>query len=277
MRNRYAISSPDSVDWGNPINWSHPLKSGLISWWRAVPNRLGFGTTKWRDMVQKTSNHGTVTGLSGGTSWTGPKARRGGWGSFTLDGVDDFVTVSNLDRNTFSFLAWIRRTTAVASDRLILARTNGGWGIVWDASDKVIFTKVGISNATSTGSLSAGTEWRHLAITYDGATTRYYFDGLLDSEPAYAVTFDSSGGVYDIGSRNGDQFLTASIDDLLFYNRVVSAAEVWSIRQLSQQFYPGAFNRISMTEYAPAGGISELINGGLVNQHGLVNGELVAA
>jgi hypothetical protein len=76
------------------------------------------------------------------------------------------------------------------------------------------------------------TQWVHVATTYDGVTARVYVAG----QPKAAVAkIGSTSALADhslfIAAENDDAVgvlngLSATIDDVLFYNRVLSAGEI---------------------------------------------------
>ena len=105
---------------------------------------------------------------------------------------------------------------------------NGGWGVLFATDNTVRLTLVGVSNVASVGTI-ADTEWHHIAVTYDASMACFYFDGNQDSCIAYAVTFNSSGGDYTIGSRGASEFFDGLIDEVEFFSSAVSAADIKAI------------------------------------------------
>jgi len=111
----------------------------LVSWWPADGNS--------NDIVG--SKNGTLQ--SGATFAAGQVGQ-----AFSLDGVNDFVLVPNLDAPSLTFDAWIKRarTGALGNlDRLLVSVNNNGWG-VYLTNDELRFGLVGVSEVASTGTIA---------------------------------------------------------------------------------------------------------------------------
>ena len=83
--------------------------------------------------------------------------------------------------------------------------------------------------AIDTSQILAGTGWRHVAATYDGASKELavYIDGEIAGREVFsnALVFASSNTY--LGSFDGSaRFLDGSIDDARVYDRVLSADEI---------------------------------------------------
>lgn len=81
-----SLNSFDSVDWGNPVNWSHSLNRGLLAWWLVAPNRQGWKSYRLRDLCRR--YHGTLTNMPNGSCWVG---NHFGVPSLLYDDTDDYV------------------------------------------------------------------------------------------------------------------------------------------------------------------------------------------
>jgi hypothetical protein len=68
--------------------------------------------------------------------------------------------------------------------------------------------------------------WHHLAITWDGQTVTGYLDGQPSTSNAgTALTIDPSMPL-SIGMQGGLDGLVGDLDELAYYNRALSPAEV---------------------------------------------------
>ncbi len=202
--------------------FKQPTKNGLVGYWSFDDA----SSTKATDSSGN-GNTGTLTNMAfpatASSGWTINGKR--GYG-LAFDGTDDYVTLPNLDYNSLTFSAWIKRgrTSAGNFDRLLMSVNSNGWGVYMDSNNTIGFTKVAVSNTNSSGTIT-DTNWHHVVVTYDGANSRYYIDGVLDSSPSYAVSF-SGGGSYTIGSRGTGEYFQGKIDEVRIYNRALSATEV---------------------------------------------------
>jgi hypothetical protein len=87
-----------------------------------------------------------------------------------------------------------------------------------------------LSDHTDPGYLpAAGTGWIHVTMTYDGATYKAYKDGILVETNAVAVT--TVPGPHLLLGRSGSTYYTGQMDDVIIYNRVVTATEVTQLFQ----------------------------------------------
>lgn len=155
-----------------------------------------------------------------------------------FDGANDYISVPNLDYNTLSFSTWIRkgRTSSGSNDRLLLSVSNNGWGVGFNSNGTLFFTKVGVSNVNSTAGVT-DFDWHQVVVTYNGSQACFYIDGVQSNCAAHAVTFNSSGGNYTIGSRGTGEYFQGTMDEVAVWNRTLHADEV-------KQLYRRGANRI---------------------------------
>lgn len=237
-----------SVDWTNPINWSHPLNRGLVSLWLNVPHWQG--GTVLRDLAKR--NNGTLTSMDPPNDWVGPQGRIGGWGALDFDGSNDRVDVGNPGSlnitGTYTLSAMIRPDT-VTSDRGIVGKHDAsiqGYFLQQVNADLRAFNNSSGAGAfVVASSVLAIGNWYHVASTWDGADLKIYVDG---KEVASAT---SAGD--DPATHSSNAFVGALldavwpfdglIDDVRVHNVPWSPAEVAEYFRLSQQFYPGILNR----------------------------------
>ena len=135
--------------------------------------------------------------------------------------------------------AWTRPTTLLNGtfSEVVMYGANGaatGWGFGMDASGglpngrmfildtagDMVYAKPHILNI-----------WRHLCATYDGATEQLYLDGTVVASKNLALNTTAGSIVIGRGIFGpGDNF-NGDIDDVRFYNRVLSAAEIRALQQ----------------------------------------------
>lgn len=78
--------------------------------------------------------------------------------------------------------------------------------------------------------VALGTGWNHFVMTYDGTNVRGYLNGALVAGPT-AASGNGTGSVTDIFNVVGDPTNAVQFDDVAFFNRVLTAAEVLSLYQ----------------------------------------------
>jgi hypothetical protein len=171
-------------------------------------------------------NPGTI---SGATRTTG---RYGGGLSF--DGVNDWVTVADansLDLNRMTLEAWVR-PNALANWRTVLLKEQAGqlaYALYASADNGRpsghVFTTGDI--ALQGPSVLGLTTWTHLAMTWDGSTTRLYVNGSQVASAALAGNAVASNLPLRIGGNSvWGEWFNGVIDEVRVYNRPLSAAEI---------------------------------------------------
>ncbi len=102
------------------------------------------------------------------------------------------------------------------------ANDNTYFGFTVDNTSVKLF---GWVNPSTTAQTYTTGQWYHYAVTYDGATTYIYRNGILVLSEAKA--WSTSGTALSIGLLNtGAYQMNAEIDDYQIYNRVLSNTEV---------------------------------------------------
>lgn len=146
-----------------------------------------------------------------------------------FDGADDYFEVDHvLDpaAGSFSTALWFNLTDYDAN-RPILGQINGtGTGRSWFGigTGGRLSTYLGGTYVPSASTLTPG-QWHHAALSYDGTTLNLYLDGQL--EASESKTMESSNGEMLIGAnKNFGAFFKGTIDELVLYNRTLSASEV---------------------------------------------------
>jgi hypothetical protein len=148
-------------------------------------------------------------------------------GGLQLDGVDDAVelpmTESLTFSNAFTVEAWIAPTT--------LGHERSLW---WTPAAMLTLraegtlVPVAILTSGQVGFVSSVTvplnSWSHVAMTYDGSMLRLYINGTdAGSRPA---TGTLAPAWQEAGILGGDSAFAGTIDELRFYRRALSLAEI---------------------------------------------------
>jgi len=83
------------------------------------------------------------------------------------------------------------------------------------------------------GPASADNQWHHLVVTYDGANIRLYKDGVFDKVLKFTGSFAQYLAKYCVGYHpNQTGYWKGYLDDLRFYNRVLTSSEVQQLASL---------------------------------------------
>ncbi len=253
-----------------PVNPAHPLARGLAGCWL-----LNEGAGR---VVHDAAGHHRDGSFSGGPIWSASRFGR----AIDLDGTDDWISMGDcLDLGTddVTVLAIVNYSAANQPDLWSSTRYGAivgkghldgagrGYGLAVNTGNKVqwqIRNQSTAFSAVSDNALNDG-QW-HLAIGVcdrdDSTGVRLYIDGVLQSTPADATTFngiDLSGSrAFAIGSRQdetgGGWFwdFTGSIAMVCVWKRVLAEAE---IRRLQQNPFEMLARRGSIAVLAPSTGV----------------------
>ncbi|MBS3072835.1 LamG domain-containing protein [Candidatus Pacearchaeota archaeon] len=162
-------------------------------------------------------------------------------GAAIFDGVNDelalYGSASNVNRNKFSFSAWVKvdvskdgnRRTIVEFSKdggkrrglAISANANNGKPVITYGDD--------IGKYVNTADLRDG-QWHHLVFTYDEITPKFYLDGVLQSlapeeigAPSGIQTSISVGKSLIDGNPN---YFKGAIDEVRIYNQALTQQQV---------------------------------------------------
>jgi hypothetical protein len=166
-------------------------------------------------------------------------------GALSFDGVNDWVTVpdttgSPLDLTTGVTLeAWVKPETLNGWDTAILKERGAGnlsyalyahdGAPVGGAAAPAGYVRaLGVDQAVRDDAPLAIGEWSHIAMTYDGATMRFYVNGTLVASRSQTGNVAVGNGALRIGGNNvfAGEFFRGLIDEVRVYNRALSAAEI---------------------------------------------------
>jgi hypothetical protein len=180
------------------------------------------------------NSSGRVTGVrlaSGG--------RLNGCCEFT--GKDSFVQVPSappLESERVTVGLWLKTDKSEWPERTLVEKQGGaGYALrLQTGKDKERRGKLRatVGNADCVSDMTvADNAWHHAAVTYDGATVRFYVDGVLQKQTAaWRGRVDTKGADLMLGmsrtqsSKNKDIAFEGLLDEVLVFDRALSEAEV---------------------------------------------------
>jgi len=238
-----------AIHLGDPNTVS--LTNGLVGYWPFDGQVTSWTSNTTRD-ISGNGNTGSFVALSTTTS---PVAGEIGH-ALKFNGISSNVSVnSNLGfTNRFTFAAWVRFNDLTDWQTLIGQDTSS-----WSGGNATFYLQksgngpncgrladtLGIAlgidalscpvTAYSNTSVVTG-RWYHAVGTYDGATLKFYQDGVLASSTATAITMGSQVAPLLIGAgyyaNSKVDFVNGLIDDVRVYNRALTAGEVAQLYHL---------------------------------------------
>jgi hypothetical protein len=180
---------------------------------------------------------------TGGTL-VGPTYSSSNSGSFTFDGVDDYINIPYpaglRTGSAITLCLWAKWTTVGTDTSTIQVLVDNNYqtspSIGFEIQDRPDLGKVlewgaqpgaGITRCTSTFQVGDGT-WRHITGTNDGTTSILYVDGVQSGLARTAAGIGDSQpninlGRWDFGNNRN---LNGNISNFMIYNRALSAQEV---------------------------------------------------
>ena len=184
------------------------------------------------DDTSGNSNDGTVTGAT---------LVSGKFGQcYDFDGSNDYITVAHsaeLDATSaVSIALWIYVEDFGAWSGIVCKGTNTlnyGLNQAADGSGKLQFFSGGspwTSYVQSTAVVPTG-EWKHVAVTWDAGTVKFFIDGSLDSTHSVAWSLSTNSEALIIGADfpGASQYFNGKIDELALWTRVLSPTEITDI------------------------------------------------
>ena len=204
--------------------------SGLIAHWKFDE---GSGTTAY-------DSAGDNDGAIYGAQWIASPID----GALSFDGVGDYVNCSNdisLDfTDAITIGAWVKRPN-FGSDGLIAGKTNGdsrvaGYSLFsyTDGLEFNFYSGAWPWQRTTPRVTISANEWHHVVGTFDGNNAYLYVDGNESASLAYSGTIAAATGYsFHISFwRPGlPEYFNGSIDEVVVYNRALSAEEVQQLYQ----------------------------------------------
>lgn len=181
-------------------------------------------------------NRGALTNMDPATDWV----VSGQQYALDLDGSNDYINCGsaaplNLTRMTIA--AWLKSSGSSGEPAIIgkgsysgsgyhLVHSGGGGnvnGIYFHLQGNFV-----LSTSTLNDSL-----WHFIAASYDGATMRLYWDGVLENSSAVSATASASGTNFEMGRRPGSSpYYAGQIAEAMVFDRPLSRG---AIRQLAQR------------------------------------------
>lgn len=209
-----------------PYAWSvsPPALSGTAAWW---PGEEGAA-----EVIV-----GNSGALMNGVSFDAGQVGR----ALSFDGVDDFMQVGDqsvLRPAQITLEVWVRPASATPpGDRVILAKTTNpaaptdGYGLIQRSGGSTVRFWINRPSAVLLTSdfvdapLTVGV-WNHVVATYDGAVLKLFVNGAQVASKLFIIPINHSDkSLVFGGSSAGGTAWNGALDEIMIYNRALSAAE----------------------------------------------------
>ena len=208
---------------------ANSLSNGLVGFWKMEE---GSGNT-FLD-ISGNGNHANIQN-SDGINWIDGQVGKGvrlPSNSGRFGSVSHNATLAFT--NAVSITAWIR-PEEISTKRVMTKGTNGFELGIFN-NEKIEFRLNRAANGTSYRLLSNssypsdGTEWIHVAATFDGTKSTIYINGIEDNSVIYSpFEFINSSSDLQIGARGGIDRWLGGMDEVRLYNRALTNNEITAI------------------------------------------------
>ncbi len=202
----------------------------------AAPRTIPPGAALWLQMDDAPANGATDSAGAHAVTCTGacPALVPGVYGSaYRFNGAQRLETPDAPELRpgqAFTLAAWVKLDALPSAIYgtpacKVLDATEASFCLSIRMNGKPTYYTTGNNTAEAAGTMVVG-EWHHLAMTWDGATKKGYLDGALYATQAIA-TINASAQPFVVGAFQVDTYrVPGAIDDLVFYNRVLSTTEL---------------------------------------------------
>ena len=193
--------------------------------------------------VSGTENNGVITGAGHVVGKIG--------NALYFDGIGDFVDVADDVSlhpllESFSISFWFKSKPVVAAVFMLSKGGGGGEGYEIFLSVTARITTSFRDNATRATTISTtggydDSEWHHVVSVHDNSSnkTLLYVDGIYNSISALATANTINNiNILTIGafSGGGSNFFNGEIDEVMLYNRVLTAKEILEYYNLTKNY-----------------------------------------
>jgi hypothetical protein len=252
------VEATDVGNWGSDISAFIDFDNSLKGWWRMDEIDGSGNPLDYSDY----NNHGTRANGA-------VQAEEGALGKgFEFDGIDDYVDCGGSSSlniiGDLTISTWVYMKDAM-SYPFILGKPNGAndWGYLFQFDADSRRVNLYLEDANQEWTTEADTavtlnQWTHLAVTYDGTTIQYYFNGAPDGTKSAAVggSIKSNTASVLIGKRSDGFPFKGTIDDVMIFDRVLSVNEIAELyadsptKSLSESFSDLDFGGHTFNAYA---------------------------
>ena len=199
------------------------LTTGLVGYWN-FENGSTLGTPLYGTLNLTNVGSPAYTATGGNNSSKGLSLN----GSSYLQNTSYPSTLNG--NNPYTIAAWFNSTQGNAGGILGYGSTGTciGNNLRLDGSTRFLSYWYGCDYGSNSVSNFLNT-WHHIAVTYDGTTLKFYYDGTLLSSHS-GQTRNTTGTTLYLGKTVNDVAFSGTLDDVALYTRALSAADVVDLK-----------------------------------------------
>ena len=185
-------------------------------------------------------------------------------GSASFDGTEDYVSVNDdssleLGSNNFTFSIWVNTDVLDGNFDTIFYKDRNGldersYGLYKWNTDNFWF---GISSdGSSFSSISSSTPlsintWYHIAVTRRNNNVSMYVNGIYEDSMVFAGSAYDNSNLLLIGDDSSNDYFDGLIDEIIIYNKSLTAEEINSTYQRGLQGLKSNISSDGLVAYYP--------------------------
>jgi hypothetical protein len=186
------------------------------------------------DIAKDSSGH-DYNGTLNGPTWTDGKFGK----ALEYDATDDYVEIPHHDElslQTYTIATWTKLKPRPGEWQAIVHKQGAGGNSERNYVLNINNDLESVAHEHASGGANqrldgvtvvTDDEWHHLAITYDGSSSRVYVDGALDAEAALPPPDTNSAPVrFGRAGGSGGARANGIIDEIIILNVAYSEAEI---------------------------------------------------
>jgi hypothetical protein len=185
-----------------------------------------------------TDQTGTTTqSVSGGTPSYAADRFGNGSSAWTLNGFNDYLTLSTGSGNSaldlgmkgaFTAAAWIRPDTPGSGTNVVFGRGSSGTGAMHHGLQSgEAFLGMDGNNLAGNLSIESG-QWYHVTYQYDGTNQNIYVNGILDATRAAANTTADGDALVGRAWASSNAF-DGRLDDVVIFGGALTQGEILNL------------------------------------------------
>ncbi|MFA5764331.1 MAG: LamG-like jellyroll fold domain-containing protein, partial [archaeon] len=196
------------------------------------------------------NNFGTfVNGASTSDIATGIRGK-----TFNFDGSDSGIKLPHFNLNdSFTVSAWINPSVMTSSTKIIMSKL-ASFEMGKYTGNNSLFCVIGDGSswrspaAVSSTSIVTG-QWLHLTCSYNGTALTIYIDGVAEHTAPVAAPGDNSYSFYIGRSQTNGYSWNGSVDEVLVFNRGLSASEVSALYDSQSNKFNTTFTNLAAGQH----------------------------
>ncbi len=206
-----------------PAHAASDLTTSLVGYWN-FENGSTLGTPLYGTLNLTTVGTPAYTATGGNNSSRGLSLN----GSSYLQNTSYPSTLNG--NNPYTIAAWFNSTQGNAGGILGYGSTGTciGNNLRLDGSTRFLSYWYGCDYGSNSVSNFLNT-WHHVAVSYDGTTLKFYYDGILLSSHI-GLTRNTTGTTLFVGKTVNDVAFSGILDDIALYTRALTAQEVSDLK-----------------------------------------------